>query len=204
MASRILGGGDMASLIEKAQDAFDAEEMEQQQAKMLEGKFTLEDFRNHMRQIKQLGPLKSIMSMIPGMDRLADMDPDMNPEEEMKQLEGIINSMTLEERRNPDKIDRSRRNRIARGSGTEPADVNNLLKQFKAMSGVMQQMAGLGVRDRMRAVKQMADGGLLDPGANIRREKQRSKRGPLDLTRAREDKKKKRKDARKARKRNRR
>ncbi len=204
MASRSLGGGDMTTLIEKAQREFDAEEMERQQATMLEGKFTLEDFKNQMRQMKQLGPIKSIMSMIPGMDRLADMDPDVDPEQEMKQLEGIINSMTLQERRNPDKIDRSRRSRIARGSGTEPADVNNLLKQFKAMSGVMQQMAGMGMRDRFRTMKQMTDGGLLDPGANIRKEKRRSKRGPLDPLRAREDKRKKRKDARKARKRNRR
>jgi signal recognition particle subunit SRP54 len=119
-------------------------------------------------------------------------------------LQGIINSMTPDERANPEKIDRSRRNRIARGSGTDPADVNRLLRDFEAMSGVMQQMAGMGIRDRMRAVKQMADGGMLNPNAHLRREKQRSKRGPVDTAKMRDKKKQQRKNARKARKRNKR
>jgi len=204
MASRILGGGDMATLIEKAQREFDAEEMQLQQEKMLEGKFTLEDFKNQLKQINKLGPLQQVMRMIPGLGDLADSNPDVEPEEEMRRIEGIINSMTPAERQNPDLIDRSRRNRIARGSGTDPADVNRLVKEFHAMSGMMQQMAGLGVRDRMRAIKQMADGGLLNPGARLQREKQRSARGPLDQAKAREKKKKQRRDAKNARKRNRR
>ncbi|MEX2286517.1 MAG: signal recognition particle protein [Planctomycetaceae bacterium] len=205
MASRILGGGDMVTLAERASQLMDEQEMVEQQAKMLEGKFTLVDFQKSMRQLRKLGPMRNIMKMIPGMGGLLDQDPDMeDPEEGVRRIDGIINSMTLDERQNPDRIDRSRRNRIAQGSGNDPAEVNNLLKQFKAMSDVMQKMAGMGMRDRMRAVKDMADGGLFNPGANIRREKHRSKRGPLDKEKLRDKKKQQRRNARKAKKRNRR
>lgn len=204
MAGRILGMGDVLTLVEKAQQEFDQDEMVAQQQKMLEGKFTLDDFKQQLQQIGKLGPMQQVMKMIPGMGDMADLDPDLDPESDMKRIEGIINSMTSDERTNPDKIDRSRRNRIARGSGSDPADVNKLLKDFQAMSGMMQQMAGMGMRERMRAVKQMADGGMLDPNANIRREKIRSKRGPLDAIKARDKKRKQRKDARKARKKNKR
>jgi signal recognition particle subunit SRP54 len=121
----------------------------------------------------------------------------------MRRLEGMICSMTPYERANPEAIDRSRRNRIARGSGNEPSDVNGLIKQFDAMSGMMKQMAGLGVGDRMRKVHEMAHKGMFDPGSKLAREKQRSKRGPLDADKAREMKRKKAKEAKKARKRNR-
>jgi signal recognition particle subunit SRP54 len=203
MAGRILGMGDVLSLVEKAQREFDEDEMEAQQQKMLEGKFTLDDFRKQMRQIKKLGSMGEIMKMIPGMGGLTEKMADMNPDKDLKHIEGIIDSMTPDERANPEKIDMSRRRRIALGSGSDPADVNKLLKDFNAMSGMIQKMAGMGIRDRMRAVQEMADGGLLDPGANLKREKQRSKRGPLDKTKLKDDKKKQRKQARKARKRNR-
>ena len=158
-----------------------------------------------LRQIRKLGSMRDVMKMIPGLGGMMDSNPDMeDPEQELKRIDGIINSMTPKERENPEKIDRNRRNRIARGSGNEPSDVNNLLKQFQSMSGMMQRMAGLGARDRMRAVKEMADGGMLDPGANVKKEKQRSKRGPQDSIRAKEKKKQQRKDARKAKKKNRR
>ena len=204
MASRILGGGDMATLIEKAQSAFDEDEMAAQQQKMLEGKFTLEDFRKQMKQITRMGSMRDIMKMIPGMGGLADANPDMDPGEDMKRIEGIINSMTANERTNPERIDRSRRNRIARGSGCDPSEVNRLLKDFQNMAGMMQQMAGMGMRDRMKAMKQMADGGMLDPGASVQKEKLRNKRGPADPAKAKLQKKKKRQDKKKARKRNRR
>ena len=204
MAGRILGMGDVVSLVEKAQREFDEEEMLRQQEKMQQGKFTLDDFRKQMRQIKKLGSMREIMKMIPGMNKMVDQLGDMNPEDDMRRIEGIINSMTLDERNNPDKIDRSRRNRIASGSGVEPSDVNKLLKDFQSMSKLMQDMSGMGVRDRMKAVKQMADGGMLDPGADLRDKKLRSKRGPRDVIQQREKKKKQRKDAKKAKKRNRR
>lgn len=205
MASRILGMGDVVSLFEKAQRELDEDEALAQQQKMLEGKFTLDDFQKAMRQMKKLGPMKEVMKMIPGLGSLVDAGSDMeDPEAELSRIDGIINSMTPSERENPDRIDRSRRNRIARGSGSDPADVNNLLKQFHQMSGMMKEMAGLGVRDRMRAVKQLADSGGLNPGARMNRDKQRSKRGPLDQTKLAARKRKQRKDSKKARKRNRR
>ena len=171
---------------------------------MQQGKFTLDDFRKQMGQIKKLGSMGEVMKMIPGMGKVADQMGDMNPEDDMRRIEGIINSMTLDERSNPDRIDRSRRNRIAQGSGVEPADVNKLLKDFQSMSKMMQDMAGMGLRDRMKAVKQMADGGMMDPNADLRDKKIRSKRGALDQVEANKKKKNKRKDARKAKKRNRR
>ena len=146
----------------------------------------------------------SLMGMIPGMGKVVDQMGDVDPEDDMRRIEGIINSMTLDERSNPDRIDRSRRHRIASGSGVDAADVNKLLKDFQSMSKMMQDMAGMGIRDRMKAVKQMADGGMMDPNADIRDKKLRSKRGPLDPLQAKEKNKKKRKDARKAKKRNRR
>jgi len=203
MAGRILGGGDIATLLEKAQSAFDADEMAKQQELMLKGKFTLEQFRDQLRQIHKLGPIRQVLGMIPGLGNMLDSNPDVEPEEDMRRIEAIINSMTPDERRNPDRIDRSRRNRIATGSGTEPSDVGHLIKQFQGMSGMMQQMAGMGLRDRLRAVKELSDVGMMDPNAQFARDKQRSKRGPVDQGKAREKKKQQRKDARKARKRNR-
>ena len=176
-----------------------------QQQKMQEVKFSLEDFRKQMRHIKKLGSMQEIMKMIPGMGGVLDqVGDDANPEGDMKRIEGIIDSMTPDERLNPDRIDRSRRNRIAMGSGTDPADVNRLLKDFGSMSKMMQDMAGMGLRDRMRAVQSMAAGGMFNPGAEIKEKKQRSKRGPADTQAVRDKRKKQKKDAKKARKRNRR
>ncbi|HUQ73007.1 MAG TPA: signal recognition particle protein [Planctomycetaceae bacterium] len=203
MAGRILGMGDVVTLFEKAQEAFDADEVEKQQQKMLQGKFTLDDFRNQMKQIRRMGPLKDIIKMIPGLGGLFESNPDIDAESDMGRIEAIIGSMTQEERTNPDTIDRSRRHRIARGSGTEPADVNRLLKDFEGMSSMMKNMAGLGMMDRMRAVNQLAKGGMLDPGANLRAMKGSTKSGPVDAKAAAEKKKKARKDAKKQKKKNR-
>lgn len=203
MAGRILGMGDVVSLFEKARDAFDAEEVERQQQKMLQGRFTLDDFRNQMKNIRRMGSLGDIMKMIPGMGQLAAMMGDTSPDDEMGRIEAIIGSMTLAERTNPDLIDRSRRHRIARGSGVDPADVNKLLKDFESMSGVMKNMAGLGMMDRMKAMQQMMSGGFMDPNGGSRGPKGMP-RPPAKMTKAESDKKKKaRKDAKKQRKRNR-
>ncbi|MFO0979736.1 MAG: signal recognition particle protein [Planctomycetaceae bacterium] len=203
MAGRILGMGDIVSLFEKAQREFDEEEMLRQQEKMQQGKFTLEDFRKQMRQIKKLGSMREIMKMIPGLGGIVDQLGDLNPEDDMLRIEGIINSMTPAERSNPEVIDRSRRNRIALGSGVQPADVNKLLKDFSMMAKMMQGMSNMGLRDRMKAVKGLADGGFMNPGAEIREKKLRSQRGPVDRDEARDKKKKQRKEAAKAKKRNR-
>jgi signal recognition particle subunit SRP54 len=206
MAGRILGMGDVLTLVEKAQKEFDAEQMALQQEKMLQGKFTLNDFRTAMGQIKKLGTMHSIMKMIPGMGRIADMmgSEGIDPENDLKQIEGIIDSMTPRERENPDVIDISRRRRIADGSGSDPADVNKLLKEFTQMSSLMQSMAGMSKFEQMRQMKQLADGGMFNPGAQLQLQKQRSGRGPMDKKAAEEKKKKMRKDAKKQRKKNRR
>lgn len=203
MAGRILGMGDMVSLFEKAQKEFDEEDMLRQQEKMQQGKFTLDDFRRQMGQIKKLGSMREIMKMIPGMGGIVDQLGDMNPEDDMRRIEGIINSMTLKERQNPDMIDRGRRNRIAKGSGVQAADVNKLLKDFSAMGKMMQGMSNMGLRDRMRTVKGLADGGFMNPGAELMEKKMRSQRGPLDRDEARDKNKRKKKEAQKAKKRNR-
>lgn len=203
MVSRILGGGDMATLLEKVQREFDQEELLRQQERMQQGKFSLDDFRKVMGQMKGLGSMGEVMKMIPGMGKLAEQNPDLDADDEMRKVGGIIDSMTKNERLNPDIIDRSRRHRIAQGSGVDPADVNKLLKDFKAMSGMMQGMASMGMRDRLRMVQQMAQGGMMNPNAQLVAQKQRSKRGPADINKARDDKKKKRKDAAKQRKKNR-
>lgn len=172
MAGRILGQGDIMSLVEKAQREFDQEEMLAQEERMMKGEFTLEDFKKQLKQIKKLGPLQKVMGMIPGMGGLTDAMGDMDPEQDMKRLFGIIDSMTPDERRNPTKtIDQSRRRRIAAGSGVEPHEVNDLVKQFDAMSTMMTQMAGKGVRERMKMVREM-QAGMSDPSGQMTKKKQ--------------------------------
>ncbi len=207
MAQRILGQGDLATLMETAARTLDAEEMELQQQRMMEGKFTLDDFLKAMQQMKKMGPMKSLMKMIPGMGQLAgaldEMGDEMDPDKDVRRVEAMIQSMTLDERQNPERIDRSRRNRIAQGSGTDPAEINDLLKQFKGMSGMMQKMAGMSMKDRMREIQKVGNEAM-DPAGPMRREKQRSKRGPTDKNSLRDKRKQERKRAQKARKKNKR
>ena len=128
MASRILGMGDMLTLIEKAEAAYDVEERERAEAIVREGTFTLENFLEQMQQVKKMGPLQNVLGMMPGMPKeLKNADID---ERELAKVEAIIRSMTPYERRKPDVINGSRRTRIARGSGVRPSDVSALLKQF--------------------------------------------------------------------------
>jgi signal recognition particle subunit SRP54 len=128
----------------------------------------------------------------------------------MSRIEGIINSMTPDERTNPDLIDRSRRTRIAKGSGVDPAEVNKLLKDFTGMAGMMKEMAGMGLRGRMKAMQQMASGGMFAEGAQMQKTKVGTRQKPQDKDqilaeklRLREEKKKKRMQVRKNRKRKR-
>ena len=144
LASRILGMGDVLSLIERAQDSISTESAEALEKKLQKGEFNLEDFREQLKQIKRLGPLTDILGMIPGMGKMVkDIDPRM-AEKNMKQTEAIINSMTLKERKNPDLLNASRRRRIATGSGTKVEDVNSLIKQFRDMQKLMKQMGIMG------------------------------------------------------------
>ncbi len=143
LASRILGMGDVLSLIEKAQANIDQEQAAELQKKLRTATFDLEDFMGQLRQIKQMGPLGQILEMIPGMGNMTKRLPaEALSEKQLGKVEAIISSMTLSERHNPHIIDGSRRRRIARGSGTTPADVNQLLNQFRQMQKMMKQFSG--------------------------------------------------------------
>jgi signal recognition particle subunit SRP54 len=141
LASRILGMGDVLTLIERAEEAIDKEEAAKMQKKMQKGKFDFEDFMNAMKQMRRLGPLQQVLGMLPGMSQLK-LDEHIN-EDDLKHVEAIIQSMTPEERRNPDIIKQSRKERIARGSGSGVDDVNDLLKQFREMQRMMKGMMGM-------------------------------------------------------------
>src|SRR5690606_34394764 len=143
MASRILGMGDVLTLIEKAEATFDTVEAEKAAAKMVKGQFTLEDFLEQFQQIKKMGPLQDILSMLPGansMLRQVEID-----DREIKRMEAIIYSMTPEERRNPKIMSGSRKRRVASGSGTSPQEVNKLLKQFSDAQKMMKGLGGKGL-----------------------------------------------------------
>ena len=143
MASRILGMGDVLSLIEKAQDAIDMEKAKELENKIKKQEFDFEDFLAQMEQIEKMGPLDKIIGMIPGMSSMKDQlgDVDLNGKE-MKRTKAIIQSMTLEERRRPEILNASRKRRIAKGSGTSVQDINRLVKQFTEMKKMMKMFMG--------------------------------------------------------------
>ena len=140
MAGRILGMGDMLTLIEQAEHAFKADQAEQAAARLMDGQFTFDDFLEQMQALKKMGPLSGVLSMMPGVPKElknADISDDS-----LKPVEAIIRSMTAEERRQPALINGSRRSRIATGSGTSVAEVNRLVKQFSEMQKMMKKMGG--------------------------------------------------------------
>ncbi|MBM3659226.1 MAG: signal recognition particle protein [Actinobacteria bacterium] len=148
MASRILGMGDVLTLIEKAEQAFDAEQAAVATEKLRQGEFTLQDFLEQMRQMRKMGPLQNLVAMLPGVPKeLRNADVD---EGELARIEAIICSMTMEERSNPTVINGSRRIRIAQGSGTTTQDVNQLLKQFKQVSQMMKQFSRVNKKGKRK------------------------------------------------------
>jgi signal recognition particle subunit SRP54 len=138
MAGRILGMGDVVGLVQKAQEAFDAEQAAQLQQKIERQTLNLEDFLGQLQQLKRLGPLENLLGMMPHMGKMADL---AGGEAQLKRIEAIIRSMTPAERRHPEILNASRRRRIARGSGTSVADVNELLRQFEMMKRMMKQLS---------------------------------------------------------------
>jgi signal recognition particle subunit SRP54 len=159
MASRILGMGDVLTLIEKAEQAFDQEEAQKMEAKLRKADFTFDDFLSQMQALKKMGPMSQVLGMLPGMAKLpagADVDA------QLPRIEAIIRSMTLEERNNPSVIKGSRRQRIARGSGTTIRDVNQLVKQFDQVRKMMRSMA-TGKGKKMR----LPGGMKLPPGMGL-------------------------------------
>jgi signal recognition particle subunit SRP54 len=149
LASRILGMGDVLSLIDKVQQNVEQKEAEKLQTAFQKQQFTLEEFLVQLQQIKRMGSMNSLLEMIPGGKKLASQVDGDKAEKELKRVEAIINSMTIQERRNPALLNGSRRRRIAEGSGTTVTDINRLMKQFLEMKKMMQRVSKLGVRSLM-------------------------------------------------------
>jgi signal recognition particle subunit SRP54 len=156
LASRILGMGDVVSLVEKAQENIDEKEAERLAEKMRKADFNLEDFLAQLQQIKKMGPMESLMGMIPGMN---GMKLGGDPERQMARTEAIIKSMTIQERRKPQILNGNRRLRIANGSGVKIVEVNQLLKQFQQMQKMMKMMKGGGGKKMMRQLQAMQASG---------------------------------------------
>ncbi|MBR0277829.1 MAG: signal recognition particle protein, partial [Clostridia bacterium] len=152
MASRILGMGDMLSLIEKAEQLFNEKEAKEMEEKLRKQQFNLNDFLSQMQQIKKMGPIKNLVGMIPGVDAKALENANID-ERRVDRIEAIIKSMTMKERSNPSIINSSRKRRIALGSGTNVAQVNNLLKQFEQMQKMFKQLNGKNSKKMMRKFK---------------------------------------------------
>jgi len=171
MAQRIMGQGDIMGLIEKVgrvQQELSEEEIARQQKKLAQGDFTLDDFRVQFEQMKKMG-MKDLVSRIPGMGDMIPAGDD--PEEAMGRIQGIIDSMTKMERRNPDIIDISRRRRIAAGSGTEPHEVKQFLIQFEQVRTMMRQMAKMSIWERVKMVSGLGKMGAFQPGAKMLKSK---------------------------------
>jgi signal recognition particle subunit SRP54 len=163
MAGRILGMGDVVSLVEKAQQEVSEQEAEQLAAKMAEGRMTMDDFLKQLRSIRRMGPMKQLLGMLPGVGAaLKDLEVD---EKQLDRLEGIVHSMTPQERDNIKILNKSRTKRIARGAGTTQGEVNKLTKQFEMVQKMTKQVAGGGIGGRLKAIKEMskADPGMI-PG----------------------------------------
>jgi signal recognition particle subunit SRP54 len=192
MAQRILGQGDLMGLIEKVgrvQQELTQEEIEKQQKKLAEGEFTLDDFRKQFEQIAKLG-MKDIMSRMPGM---GDMIPEgEDPELALKRIQGMIDSMTKEERRNPDVIDIGRRRRIATGSGVEPHEIKQFLNHFDQVRTLMRQMAKMNMWERVKMMSGLSKMGAFAPGGPMLKTKVGTGHRKSAKERAEERKKKRR------------
>jgi signal recognition particle subunit SRP54 len=139
MAERILGMGDVLTLVEKAQEAIDEKEAKKTVNKMMNGNFTLDDMLSQMQQMNKLGSMKGLMKLIPGMPKISD-EQEKEANEQMKKTKAIISSMTMEERKDPKILKASRKIRIAKGSGTQASDVNRVLNQYEKMKEMMKQL----------------------------------------------------------------
>jgi signal recognition particle subunit SRP54 len=196
MAQRIMGQGDLMGLIEKVgrvQQEISQEEIELQQKKLAEGDFTLDDFRKQFEQMKKLGPMKDLMATMPGMSEVIPDGED--PEQGVRRLQGMIDAMTKDERRNPDIIDISRRRRIAAGSGTQPHEVKQFINQFEQVRVMMRQMAKMSVWQRVKMVTGLGKMGAFQPGSNLMMKKGDTGHRKTAKERA-EDRKRKRKQER--------
>jgi signal recognition particle subunit SRP54 len=157
IVSRVMGMGDILSLIERAESAFDRKTAVELERKLRKEEFTLEDFRDQLKQIRKMGPLEQLVDMLPKVGPLQNLPKDATVDEgKLKQVEAIINSMTNEERRDHNVIDGKRRKRIAKGSGTSVQDVNQVIKQYLQMRTMMKQYGAMAARSRMKGLGKLA------------------------------------------------
>jgi signal recognition particle subunit SRP54 len=199
MAQRILGQGDLMGLIEKVgrvQQELSQEEIALQQKKLAQGDFTLDDFRKQFAQVSKIGGMRDMISRMPGMEGAIPEGED--PDKMVRRLQGMVDSMTQEERRNPDLIDLSRRRRIAAGSGVEPHEIKQFLNQFETMRTLMRQMAKMSMFERLKTMTGMGKAGAFQPGAQWNKPKGDTGHRKSAKERA-EDRKKKRKQSKKGR-----
>ncbi len=169
MASRILGMGDVVALVEEAQKLVDEKEQLRMQEALEKGQFTLDDFRNHMQKMAKPGLMQKMMGLLPGMPNMKEINEVMNQGETSKQIRqmvGMIDSMTPAERKDPKLIDVSRRQRIALGAGVQPKQVNELVKQYDMMKPMLTGMAGMGTGDRMQKMQEMQQQ-MMDPSRGM-------------------------------------
>jgi len=187
IVSRMLGMGDMLSLIEKAEQAIDAGEAEQLEEKLRKNQFTLDDFRKQLKTIRKMGPLESIIGMIPGMGGVKQLAENKPDEKQMGRVEAIIGSMTAAERQDDSILNGSRRKRIARGSGTSVEEVNRLLKQFNEMRRVLQMIGQGGMSGLAKNMAKMNQPGARPQAApqGFGPAKKRKKGGPWGLIKTR-------------------
>jgi signal recognition particle subunit SRP54 len=180
IVSRMLGMGDVLSLIEKAEQAIDEDDAAELEEKLRKNDFTLDDFRKQLKTIRRMGPLESILGMIPGLGNLKQLADNKPDEKQMGRVEAIICSMTPEERRHDRIINGSRRKRIAKGSGTTVEEVNRLLKQFTEMRKVLAMMSQGGIKGMPKLPSASQQGGFAPPAV-----KKRKKGGPWGLIKTR-------------------
>jgi signal recognition particle subunit SRP54 len=185
IVSRMLGMGDVLSLIEKAEQAIDKDDAEELEEKLRKNQFTLDDFRKQLKTIRRMGPLESILGMIPGLGGVKELTENKPDEKQMGRIEAIISSMTPDERRNDGILNGSRRKRIARGSGTSVEDVNRLLKQFTEMRRVLQMLGQGGMAQMAKGMKGMRQMPKLPQGLSAPGGKKRKKGGPWGLIKTR-------------------
>ena len=194
MAQRIMGQGDIMGIIEKVQrvqSELSQEEIEKQQAKLAKGNFTLDDFRKQFETMAKMGGMRDLMAQMPGMGELIPEGED--PEQAIKRIQGMIDSMTTKERNDPDLIDMSRRRRIAAGSGTEPHEVKQFLGQFDQVRTLMRQMAQMSMFQRLKMITGMGKSGMFQPGAMMPKAKIGTGHRKTPKERAEERKKKRKK-----------
>lgn len=196
MAQRILGQGDLMSLVEKviqAQQHISEEERIKQQEKLAKGDFTLDDFRKQFAMVHQLG-MKNMMGMLPGMSEMMK-DVDEDPDKVMTRFQGMIDSMTPAEKKNPDLIDLSRRRRIASGAGVQPHEIKKFLEQFQVARTVARQMNSMSLMQKMKMMMGMGKAGMFDPGG-LMTQKQKIGTGHRKTAKERAEERKKKKKKR--------